>query len=135
MSRFGVGSQLREHIAMLPPRQVVLADGWVGTDILAPRELAPGERPPSRNLDSTVPEQVRAADCEVLAAWIATSASLQNHGLAFRVLCRFPDVDALGADVPFDREAARRAVEQLRAGQAADTATVVRLARHRLETP
>jgi hypothetical protein len=77
---------------------------------------------------------VRTSDCAVLASWVATPDSLRDHALAFRVVCRFPDVDALGSDVPFDREAARRAVEQLRAGQAADTATVVRLARHRLET-
>lgn len=119
---------------MLPPRQVHLSDGWVGTDIMASRELEPGERPTIWRHASIVPAQVRTADCTVLAQWVATSESLRDHGLAFRVVCRFPDVDALGADVPFDREAARRAVEQLRAGQAADTATVVRLARHRLET-
>jgi hypothetical protein len=81
-----------------------------------------------------VPRTVRTSDDDVLAAWVATPDSLRDHALAFRVVCRFPDVDALGADVPFDREAARRAVEQLRGGHAADTATVVRLARHRLET-
>jgi len=101
---------------------------------MAPRELVPGERPHATYIDTSVPAQVRAADCAVIAAWVATPDSLRDHALAFRVVCRFPDVDALGADVPFDREAARRAVEQLRAGQAADTATVVRMARHRLET-
>lgn len=94
----------------------------------------PWERPAHRPIRPPVPRTVRTADDAVLAQWVATSDSLRDHGLAFRVVCRFPDVDALGADVPFDREAARRAVEQLRAGQAADTATVVRLARHRLET-
>jgi hypothetical protein len=94
----------------------------------------PWERPAHRSISPSVPRSVRTSSDDVLAAWVATPDSLRDHALAFRVVCRFPDVDALGSDVPFDREAARRAVEQLRAGQAADTATVVRLARHRLET-
>jgi hypothetical protein len=94
----------------------------------------PWERAACRPIRPRVPRTVRTSDCAVLASWVATPDSLRDHALAFRVVCRFPDVDALGSDVPFDREAARRAVEQLRAGQAADTATVVRLARHRVET-
>lgn len=101
---------------------------------LRDRPLHEWERPTHRSVIAPVPATVRASDCWVLAAWIATADSLRDHGLATRVILRFPATEAMGREVPFDREAARRAVEQLRAGHAANLATVVRLARHRLET-
>lgn len=123
MSRFAVGPLLREVLAW-PAPHTVDAQPWTPTC----------DRRVQGTVCTPVPEQLRACDDPILAQWIATPESLRDHGLAMRVILRFPETDAMDRDVPFDREAARRAVEQLRAGQPADTATVVRLARHRLET-
>lgn len=94
------------------------------------------ERPVHRPIEPSGPTKVRATEEPVLALWIATAESLRDHRLAFRVIGRFPELDELDPrrHGPFHREAAKQALADLRAGKAVATATVVRLARHRLET-
>jgi hypothetical protein len=95
--------------------------------------LLPGERV-ARERDNHVPEQISTADGAV-AAWIATSESLRDPALAFRVIGRAPDLDAIPErGATFDADAARAAVRDLRAGKAVATSIVVRLACHMLET-
>lgn len=94
------------------------------------------ERPSHRPIRPEVPRTVRARDCAALAEWIATSDSLRDHRLAFRVVGQLPLIEELDPRLhgPFHLAAAKAALRDLRAGQPADTATVVRLARHILET-
>lgn len=101
---------------------------------LQDRPLQPWERPEHTRIRAAVPEQVRLCDDPVLAAWVATRESLADWRLAMRVELRFPVVEVMERGHVFDREAAAQALADLRAGKAVATATVVRLARHRLET-
>jgi hypothetical protein len=95
------------------------------------RPLEPGERSAQAPPDCHVPAQIRLSDDPVLAEWIA---NLKDWRLAMRVQLRLPVLEVMAREVHFDREAALTAVQRLRAGEAVETATVVRLARHRLET-
>lgn len=95
------------------------------------RPLEPGERPAKEPLDCHVPGQIRLSDDPVLREWLD---NLKDWRLAMRVHLRWPVVEVMEREVPFDREAAKLALQRLRAGEAVETATVVRLARHRLET-
>lgn len=123
MSRFAVGPLLREVLAWPAPRSVD-AHPWTPAD----------ERRGQGTVCTPVPEQLRACDDPILAQWIATRESLADWRLAMRVVQRFPAVEVMERGHTFDREAAAQALADLRAGKAVATATVVRLARHRLET-
>jgi hypothetical protein len=124
VSRFQHGPMLRPELQAESTRVAC----WCGD-----RPLLPGERS-ERMRDDHVPEQLSMADGAV-AAWIATSESLRDPALAFRVIGRAPDLDAIPErGAPFDTDAARAAVRDLRAGKAVATSTVVRLACHMLET-
>lgn len=123
MSRFAVGPWLREVLAWPAPREVE-ALPWMPVV----------ERPRQGTVCTPVPEQLRASDDPILAEWIATRESLSDWRLAMRVMQRFPVVEVMERGHGFDREAAAQALADLRAGKAVATATVVRLARHRLET-
>jgi hypothetical protein len=124
MSRFQHGPMLRQELQAESPR----AACWCGD-----RPLLPGERV-ARECDDHVSEQLSTADGAV-AAWVATSESLRDPALAFRVIGRAPDLDAIPErGAPFDTDAARAAVRDLRAGKSVATSTVVRLACHMLET-
>lgn len=124
MSRFQHGPMLQPDLRNEPPRPAC----WCGD-----RPLLPGERP-AHVRDYHVPEQLSTADGAV-AAWVATSESLRDPALAFRVIGRAPDLDAIPVrGAHFDADAARAAVRDLRAGKAVATSTVVRLACHMLET-
>jgi hypothetical protein len=102
-------------------------------EVATEHPLLPGERP-VRDRDNHVPELLSTADGAV-AAWVATSDSLRDPMLAFRVLGRAPDLDAIPErGAPFDADAARAAVRDLRAGKSVATSIVVRLACHMLET-
>lgn len=97
------------------------------------RPLMPGERVACER-DDYVPDRLSAED-GAIAAWIATSETLRDPALAFRVIGRAPDLDAIPErGSPFDADAARAAVRDLRAGKSVATSTVVRLACHMLET-
>lgn len=124
MSRFQHGPMLRPELRAEPPRPACWCDA---------RPLLPGERP-ARVRDDYVPDQLSTADGAV-AAWVATSESLRDPRLAFVVIGRAPDLDAIPErGAPFDVDAARAAVRDLRAGKAVATSIVVRLACHMLET-
>lgn len=124
MSRFQVGPLLRgEAVVVVDVEPSAMS--WLG------RPLFP-DRCPWLNYDDHVPEQLSTADAAV-AAWVADNASLSRPELAFRVICRAPDIDAFDAD-PLSEDEARAAVRELRAGRAVATSTVVRYARHLLET-
>jgi hypothetical protein len=124
VSRFQHGPMLRPELRAAEPR----AACWCGD-----RPLLPGERPICER-DDHVPEQLSTTDGAV-AAWIATSESLRDPALAFRVIGRAPDLDAIPErGATFDADAARAAVRDLRAGKAVATSIVVRLACHMLET-
>lgn len=134
MSRFHVGPMLPdvlsedERAVRWLERCATNAEMWRGD---AP--LLPGKRFPT-TCDAYVPEQLSTADGAV-AAWVATGETLRDPGLAFAVIRRAPDVDAIPErGAPFDAEAARAAVRDLRAGKPVLTSTVVRLACHMLET-
>jgi hypothetical protein len=100
---------------------------------MADAPLVLGDRFPVYR-DCHVPEQLSTTDGAV-AAWVATGETLRNPGLAFAVIRRAPDVDAFPErDAPFDAEAARAAVRDLRTGKAVATSIVVRIACHMLET-